>query len=65
MNRDEPLSNGAFIINLRRCIKDVSANLAGNGVTRAGALTRGRAVQVDPIKPELKPRLVSALETKI
>jgi len=24
----------------------------------------GRAVQVDPIKPESKPRLVSALETK-
>jgi hypothetical protein len=26
--------------------------------------TRGGAVQVDPIKPELKPRLDSALETK-
>ena len=25
----------------------------------------GRAVQVDPIKPELKPRLVPALETKL
>jgi hypothetical protein len=25
----------------------------------------GRAVQVDPIKPELKARLISALETKM
>ncbi len=28
-------------------------------------LNIGRAVQFDPIKPELKPRLVSALETEM
>jgi hypothetical protein len=27
--------------------------------------SQGEAVQVDPIKPESKPRLVSALETKL
>jgi hypothetical protein len=28
-------------------------------------IANGREVQVDPIKPELKPRLVATLETKM
>jgi len=33
--------------------------------TDVAMTTQGGAVQVDPIKPELKSRLVSALETKV
>jgi hypothetical protein len=45
------------------------ALVRGVGITaqsgaRAG-VAQGRAVQVDPIKTELKARLVSALETKM
>jgi hypothetical protein len=48
-----PLSNFAFKL----------APLQEGGA--GGVLSHGGAVQVDPIKPELKTLLVSALETKM
>ena len=47
---DEPLSNFAFNVNLRRYA--VERGVAGGCATED---LHGRAVQVDPIKPTLKP----------
>jgi hypothetical protein len=47
---DGPLSKFAFTFNLRRCIEALrEANVA------AARGVRGRAVQVEPMKPMLKP----------
>jgi hypothetical protein len=50
---DETLSNVAFKFNMRRYIM-------GAVVSHLGG-----AVQVDPIKPDSKPRPVTALETRM
>jgi hypothetical protein len=47
---DEPLSNVPFNFNVCRYTKEL-----GDRCTMTLTLILGRAVQVDPVKPELKP----------
>jgi hypothetical protein len=71
---DEPLSNGAFNFNLRRYNSGGHASVAILGRSgrskqvHAASIADGSAVgrcRLSVSKPELKARLVSALETNI
>jgi len=64
---DEPLSNFVFNFNLRRYIEAFVVYDAAGGSSASGFITGdvvGRC-SLTVSKPELKARLVSALETKI
>jgi len=67
LNSDEPLSNLAFKINLRRYNKVGAALYLRMFVVRFAKRfpqQHGRAVQVDPVKPMLKPPGTKHLKLK-
>jgi hypothetical protein len=63
---DEPLSDFAFKFNVRRYMMETARAAGPRGAKslRAGAIMVGRC-RFTVSKPELKARLVSALETKM